>query len=57
MLDLGIPDVAELSKPAAISRAQVAAYPVVIETVVVGTGAERDATRTRWCRGEQLIAF
>src|SRR3989440_299537 len=52
-LSAAVPNVAE---PAAIPGAQIAAHPVVVELVVVGAGADADATRSCRRGGEQLVA-
>ena len=57
MLNAAIPDEPELRNASAITGAQVAANPVVVELVVVGARAEGHATRSRRSRREQLIAL
>ncbi len=46
----------EVGKAAAITRADVAANPVVLEQVVVGTGAEADSAGRHWRGGVQFVA-
>ena len=57
VLDAAIPDESQLRNASAITGAQVAAHPVVVELVVVGAGAEGDAARSRRSSREQFIAL
>ena len=56
VLDVAVVAEPELRHAAAITGAHVSAYPVVVELVVVGAGAEGDAARTRRRGREQLVA-
>ena len=47
MRDIAVIDEAFMDQAAAVACAQVAAYPVVIEVVVVGARAECDAASRR----------
>ena len=56
MLDIPVPDEPNVTDAAAVTRAHVPAHPVVVELVVVGTGAEgRPACPGRRSR-EQFVA-
>src|SRR5207302_2321189 len=56
VLDVAIEGEPDMADAAAISTAQIAAYPVVVELVIVGAGADADAARTRRTGREQFIA-
>ena len=56
VLDVAVADVSDVSDTAALTGAQVSADPVVLELVVVVTGAEADATAARQGCGEELVA-
>ena len=56
VLDVAVVAEPEVTDAAAVTGAQVAAHPVVVELVVVGAGAEADAARARRRGREQLVA-
>ncbi len=56
MRDIAVIDEPFVREAAAVARAQVAAHPVVVEVVVVGSRAERYAARRRGRAGEELVA-
>ena len=57
MLDVAVLDEPEVGNSAAVTGAQVAAHPVVVELVVVGARAEGDAARARRSGREQFVAL
>ena len=56
VLDIAVLDFPEVSDPAALTSAEVAAHPVVVELVVVVAGAEGRAAAARERGGEQFVA-
>src|SRR5882724_11410217 len=57
VLDVAIPHKSNVGDSSAVTGAQVAANPVVVELVVVGTGTESDAAGSCWSGREQFIAL
>ncbi len=56
VIDRAVEAQAAVHDTAAVAGAQVSRDPVVIQPVVVGTGADRDTTRARRRAGEQRVA-
>ena len=56
VIDRAVEAQAAVHDTAAVAGAQVSGDPVVIQPVVVGTGADRDTTRARRRAGEQRVA-
>src|SRR5215470_3657852 len=57
VLDLAIPDIAQLCNATSIARAEVSANPVIVEAVVIRSGAERNTTCAGWRGREQFVTF
>src|SRR5205085_7065470 len=55
VLDVAVVAEPRVGEPAAIPGAQIAAHPVVVELVVVRSGADADAARSCRRAGEQLV--
>ena len=55
VLDIPVVDESQVNQASAFTRGEVSAHPVVVELVVVGTGAESRAAATRQSAGEQFI--
>src|SRR5205814_6831195 len=56
VLDVAVVAVPDVTDTAAVTGAQVAAYPVVVELVEIRAVAEAGTARPRRCRREQLVA-
>ncbi len=56
MLDVAVVAEPDMSEAAAVTGAQIAAHPVVVELVEVGTVAEGHTARPGWRGREQLVA-
>ncbi len=57
VLDIAIPDKPDMGDASAVAGAQVPPDPVVVELIVIGTGAEGYAACSCWSGREQFIAL